>query len=96
MGNPRIVRGRRGTDFALAVRGRVLDAIFLIAVDAETARALPRIPLEGRLLEEARSLIRRAQKGGVFPWEAHRFQLNEHGTWEKTLSAAELDRLMTD
>jgi hypothetical protein len=92
--NPRIVSGRKGSGLWLAARARARGDTFLLGV-AQPVEAHLRTRLEDRLLEEARSLIRRAEADGGFDWEAHRFTRNaEFGAWEKTLTAAELRRLL--
>ncbi|MHC4550484.1 MAG: hypothetical protein ACYTEZ_17090 [Planctomycetota bacterium] len=91
------MRGRRGSNVAFAVRGRVGDESFLIGLDRAAAQQFPRLKVEGHLLDEARSIIRRMRQAGVFDWEAHHFRMNEEfHVWEKTLTPTELSLLMQD
>jgi hypothetical protein len=72
----------------------VKDATFLIGVAHPVARAM-RGKLEDRLLDEARSLIRKAESEERFDWEAHRFVRNPRfGVYEKILTVAELRLLL--
>lgn len=97
MGNPRIVRGRRGTEIAVAVRGHVLGATFVIGVERGAVPPERRMELEDRLLEEARSLIRNAEQSGDFEWSNHHFEHSEDsGVWEKTLSEREVQQLLRE
>jgi len=85
-----------GTNVVFAARGRVLDETFRLSVDRAALGRYPRSKLEDRVLEEAASLIREAEQQESFDWEANHFT-HDHafGTWEKVLSAEELDRLMS-
>ena len=95
MGNPRIVRGRRGSDIALAVRGHVLDTVFLIGVPRPPPTDTPRMQIENRLLEEAKSLMRLAASEQRFEWVNRGFVFNEDfGVWEKRLSETEVAQLL--
>ena len=89
--NPRIVKGRRGTDVAFAARGRANGEAFQIGVRADALSRYDRLRLEDRLLQEATSLISLSD----FDWTAYRFARNEEfEVWEKTLSVRELAILM--
>jgi len=94
--NPRIVKGRSGSDMAFAVRGHVAGEAFVLGGSLGCARSHERMRVEDRLLAEARALIDRAESGGGVDWDALRFRHHaEFDVWEKTLTPDELDRLMS-
>ena len=95
--NPRIVKGRTGSGMAFGSRGRVTgNDAFVLGVDEDAARRFERLHVEDALMLEARALIDRAKVGGDIDWNALRFTHHpDFDVWEKTLTADELDRLMT-
>lgn len=94
--NPRIVKGRTGSGMAFGSRGRVGNDAFVLGVDAGAARRFERLHVEDALMLEARALMDRAKGVGGIDWTALRFTHHlDFDVWEKTLTADELDRLMT-
>ena len=96
MVNPRIVKGRAGSGVPFGARGRIGNDAFVLGVDEAAVRRFKRLRLEDALVLEARALMDRAEGGGGIDWTALRFTHHpEFDVWEKTLTANELDRLMT-
>ncbi len=95
MPNPRVVPGHPDSPGGFGVRAQVIGQSFHIYVRVDSLGPHDRLAVEDCLIEEARSLIRKAEGAGKFEWERYGFRRNAAiGTYERTLSAREVDHLV--
>ncbi len=95
MSNPRLVQGRPGMPPEFGVRALAGGRSFHIYVRLDALGPHDRLAVEDGLVEEAKSLIRKAEASTKFDWERYGFRQNAAvGTLERTLSALEVDHLM--